>query len=148
RGSTRSWRARGRSAWSGGWPTPSVTPDVAIAAAKVLFALFLALQVMGLGVFFERKVSALIQDRIGANRASIFGFAGLGLVNTLVADPIKFLLKEDVVPAGTDRLLHFLAPCLGVVPVLATFPVVPFGDVLQVAGRTINLQAAELNVGI
>src|SRR6058998_3335655 len=104
--------------------------------------------VMGLGVFFERKVSALIQDRIGANRAAILGFAGLGLVNTLVADPIKFLLKEDVALAGTDHLLHFLAPVLSLVPVLVTFAVVPFGDVLQVGGRTINLQAAELNVGI
>src|SRR5438128_9851226 len=103
---------------------------------------------MGLGVFFERKVSALIQDRIGANRAAILGFAGLGLVNTLVADPIKFLLKEDVVLAGTDHVLHFLAPVLSLVPVLVTFAVVPFGDVLQVGGRTINLQAAELNVGI
>src|SRR5438874_482317 len=103
---------------------------------------------MGLGVFFERKVSALIQDRIGANRAAILGFAGLGLVNTLVADPIKFLLKEDVVLAGTDHLLHFLAPVLSLVPVLVTFAVVPFGDVLRVGDRTINLQAADLNVGI
>src|SRR5207247_9224331 len=101
---------------------------------------------MGLGVFFERKVSALIQDRIGANRAAILGFAGLGLVNTLVADPIKFLLKEDVVLAGTDHLLHFLAPVLSLVPVLVTFAVVPFGDVLQVCARTINLQAADLTV--
>src|SRR5437762_1754027 len=89
---------------------------------------------MGLGVFFERKVSALIQDRIGANRASIFGVAALGLINTLVADPVKFLLKEDVVPAGSDRLLHFLAPILSVVPVLVTFAVIPFGDVLRVGG--------------
>ena len=122
--------------------------DVAITAAKSLFIVLLVVQVMGLGVFFERKVSALIQDRIGANRAAILGFAGLGLVNTLVADPIKFLLKEDVVLAGTDHLLHFLAPVLSLVPVLVTFAVVPFGDVLQVGGRTINLQAAELNVGI
>ena len=122
--------------------------DVAITAAKSLFIVLLVVQVMGLGVFFERKVSALIQDRIGANRAAILGFAGLGLVNTLVADPIKFLLKEDVVLAGTDHVLHFLAPVLSLVPVLVTFAVVPFGDVLQVGGRTINLQAAELNVGI
>ncbi|TMA58004.1 MAG: NADH-quinone oxidoreductase subunit H [Deltaproteobacteria bacterium] len=125
-----------------------MTLDVAIAAAKVLFSLFLALQVMGLGVFFERKVSALIQNRIGANRAAIFGFAGLGLVNTLVADPIKFLLKEDITPAEADRLLHFVAPCASLVPALATFAVVPFGDVLEVGGRMINLQGAELNVGL
>jgi NADH-quinone oxidoreductase subunit H len=125
-----------------------VAGDGLIAAAKVLFAVLIALQVMGLGVFFERKLSALIQDRIGANRASIFGFAGLGLVNTLVADPIKFLLKEDVRPRGADRLLHFLAPCVSLIPALATFAVIPFGDVLQVGDRAINLQGAELDVAL
>jgi NADH-quinone oxidoreductase subunit H len=125
-----------------------VAVEVAITAAKALFIVLLVVQVMGLGVFFERKVSALIQDRIGANRAAILGVAALGLVNTLVADPIKFLLKEDVVPAGSDRLLHFLAPILSLAPVLVTFAVVPFGDVLEVGGRVINLQAAPLNVGV
>ena len=122
--------------------------DVAIVAAKALFTLLLTLQVMALGVFFERKVSALIQDRIGANRASIFGVAALGLINTLVADPVKFMVKEDVVLADTDRLLHALAPVLAVAPVLVTFAVVPFGDVLSIGGREINLQAADLNVGL
>jgi NADH-quinone oxidoreductase subunit H len=62
--------------------------EIAIAAGKVVFLLLLlVLQVVGMGVFFERKVSAVIQDRIGANRASIFGFAGLGIINTLVAIP-------------------------------------------------------------
>src|SRR5256886_10033226 len=103
---------------------------------------------MGLGVFFERKVSAVIQDRIGANRAEILGFAGLGLVNTLVADPIKFLLKEDITPAAVDRLLHTLAPLVSLVPALLPFAVIPFGDVLQIGDRTINLQGAELNVGL
>src|SRR5262245_11297358 len=122
--------------------------EILITAAKTLFIILLVLQVVAMGVFFERKVSALIQDRIGANRCSILGFAGLGLINTLVADPIKFLLKEDIVPAGTDRVLHFLAPCLSLVPILVTFTVIPFGDVLQVGERVINLQASELNVGI
>jgi NADH-quinone oxidoreductase subunit H len=122
--------------------------DVLIVVAKALVVLLIALLTMGHGVFFERKVSAVIQDRIGANRASILGIAGLGIVNTLIADPIKFLIKEDVVPAGSDRFLHFLAPVLAVVPLLVVFAVVPFGDVLVVGERTINLQAAELNVGI
>jgi len=122
--------------------------DVAITAGKAVFAILLALQVVALGVFFERKVSAVIQDRIGANRAAIFGFAGLGLINTLVADPVKFLLKEDVTPAAVDHLLHMLAPLVSVVPALLPFAVIPFGDVLQIGDRTINLQAAELNVGI
>jgi NADH-quinone oxidoreductase subunit H len=125
-----------------------VLVTVAIVAAKTVFVTILALQVMAFGVYFERKVSAVIQDRIGANRAAIFGFAGLGIVNTLIADPLKFLLKEDVVPAGCDRLLHFLAPFLAVVPLLVTFAVVPFGDVLQIGGHTIDLQAADLSVGL
>lgn len=122
--------------------------DVVIGSAKAVFVILLALQVVALGVFFERKVSAVIQDRIGANRAAIFGFAGLGLVNTLIADPVKFLLKEDVRPAGADRLLHTLAPVLALVPAVAAFAVIPFGDVLEVAGRTIELQASRLNVGV
>jgi len=125
-----------------------VAIDVAIACAKAVFMILLVLQVMALGVFFERKVSAVIQDRIGANRAAIFGFAGLGIINTLVADPVKFLLKEDVTPDGADRFLHFLAPVIAVVPVVAAFAVVPFGDVLEAGGRIVTLQAAQLNVGV
>jgi NADH-quinone oxidoreductase subunit H len=125
-----------------------VLVDALIVSAKAVFVILLALQVVSLGVYFERKVSAVIQDRIGANRASILGFAGLGIVNTLVADPVKFLLKEDVRPAGADPLLHTLAPILALAPAVAAFAVVPFGDVLQVGGRTIELQASGIGVGI
>jgi NADH-quinone oxidoreductase subunit H len=123
--------------------------EIAIAAGKVVFLLLLlVLQVVAMGVFFERKVSAVIQDRVGANRAAILGFAGLGVVNTLIADPIKFLLKEDVVPAGVDRRLHFWAPIIGLVPALVAFAVIPFGDVVEIAGHTIELQVAKLDVGV
>src|SRR5262245_62093904 len=123
--------------------------EIALAAAKVVFLLLLiVLQVVAMGVFFERKVSAVIQDRIGANRAAIFGFAGLGMINTLVADPVKFLLKEDVVPAGVDHKLHFWAPIIGLLPALVAFAVIPFGDVVELGGRTIGLQVAKLDVGV
>ncbi len=123
--------------------------DAAIIAGKALFLMLaFVLQVMALGVWFERKVSAVIQDRIGANRASIFGVAAMGIINTLVADPIKFLLKEDITPANVDKLLHAMAPVLSLVPALLAFAVIPFGDVLQVGDRTINLQPASLNVGL
>ncbi|MGH7766903.1 MAG: complex I subunit 1/NuoH family protein [Candidatus Binatia bacterium] len=122
--------------------------DVGIIAAKALLVLFMVLNLAGILGWIERKGSALIQDRIGANRASIFGFAGLGLVNTLIADPIKFLFKEDFIPARGDKLLHTLAPCLALFPALVTFAVIPFGDVLIFGGREINLQVANLNIGI
>lgn len=122
--------------------------DLGIIAAKAFLVLFMVLNLAGILGWVERKGSALIQDRIGANRASIFGFAGMGLVNTLIADPIKFLTKEDFVPPHGDRLLHTLAPCMALFPALVTFAVIPFGDVLIIGERVINLQVANLNVGI
>jgi NADH-quinone oxidoreductase subunit H len=122
--------------------------DLGIIAAKALLVLFMVLNLAGLLGWIERKGSALIQDRIGANRASVFGFAGLGLVNTLLADPIKFLTKEDFIPPFGDRLLHTLAPCMVLFPALVTFAVIPFGDILILGERVINLQLANLNVGV
>src|ERR1700741_1746280 len=122
--------------------------DVAIVTAKAFLVLFMVLNLAGVLGWIERKGSALIQDRIGANRASIFGFAGLGLVNTMIADPLKFLTKEDFVPPTGDKFLHTLAPCMAFFPALVTFAVIPFGDVLQWGERVINLQVANLNVGI
>src|ERR1044071_3349658 len=122
--------------------------DLAIVAAKAFLVLFMVLSLAGILGWVERKGSALIQDRIGANRANIFGFAGAGLVNTLLADPLKFLTKEDIVPAQVDHLLHTLAPCAAMFPAVVAFAVIPFGDVLHVGSRVINLQVAPLNVGI
>ena len=122
--------------------------DIAIVAAKAFLVLFMVLNLAGMLGWVERKGSALIQDRIGANRASILGFAGLGLINTMVADPLKFLTKEDFVPPRGDRFLHTLAPCMALFPALVTFAVIPFGDVLVLGDRVINLQVADLNIGI
>ena len=76
--------------------------DIGIIALKAFLVLFMVLNLAGVLGWIERKGSALIQDRIGANRASILGFAGMGLVNTLVADPLKFLTKEDFIPPRGD----------------------------------------------
>jgi len=122
--------------------------DVGIIAAKAFLVLFMVLNLAGVLGWIERKGSALIQDRIGANRASIFGFAGLGLVNTLIADPLKFLTKEDFIPPHGDKFLHTLAPCMAFFPALVTFAVIPFGDVLVLGDRAINLQVVDLNFGI
>jgi len=122
--------------------------DFAIIFLKAALVLGMVLNLAGILGWIERKGSALIQDRIGANRASIFGFAGLGLVNTLIADPLKFLTKEDFIPPSGDKFLHTLAPCMALFPALVTFAVIPFGDVLNLGGRTINLQVANINIGI
>jgi NADH-quinone oxidoreductase subunit H len=122
--------------------------DLAIITLKAVLVVGMVLNLAGILGWVERKGSALIQDRIGANRASIMGFAGMGLVNTLIADPLKFLTKEDFIPPAGDRFLHTLAPCMALFPALVTFAVIPFGDVLNLGERSINLQVANLNIGI
>lgn len=122
--------------------------EIGIAAIKALVVITLVFSLAGILGWVERKGSALIQDRVGANRASVFGFAGAGLVNTMMADPLKFLTKEDVIPAGADRFLHTLAPCVNMFPVIVSFAVIPFGDVIEIGGRVINLQVAPLGVGV
>ncbi len=125
--------------------------DLLIVFAKCLVALLIVLQVGVLLLWVERKGSALIQDRVGANRANLFGGIlpfNLGIVNTLMADPLKLFTKEDIVPEGADRFLHWLAPFLALFPLFLTFAVIPFGDVLEIGGRTIDLQAVEAGPGI
>jgi NADH-quinone oxidoreductase subunit H len=124
--------------------------DWLIDAAKVLVAVFTVLQLSALLLWVERKGSALIQNRIGANRASVFGVLpfNLGLTNTLVADPIKLFTKEDFRPAGADRFVHTLAPFLALFPAIATFAIIPFGDSITVGSRVIELCAISLDVGV
>ena len=125
--------------------------DLSIEAVKAIIVVVMVLNLAGILLWVERKGSALIQDRIGANRASItglgkrMGLPNFGLVNTLLADPLKLFTKEDFVPEGADRFLHGLAPFLALFPVIITFAVVPFGDVVQIGSRTIALQAANIN---
>ncbi|MEW6298287.1 MAG: NADH-quinone oxidoreductase subunit NuoH [Thermodesulfobacteriota bacterium] len=124
--------------------------DFAITFVLTLTVLLMVLNLGGLLLWVERKGSAVLQDRIGANRAAIFGKLpfNLGIINTLVADPIKLFTKENFVPQGADKLLHTLAPIIALLPVLVTFIVIPFGDVLVIGDRVITLQAADLNVGL
>ena len=122
--------------------------ELGISGIKALIVTVMVASLAGVLGWIERKGSALIHDRIGANRASIFGFAGAGLVNTLLADPLKFITKEDVIPRGADRFLHTLAPCVNLFPALVAFAIIPFGDVLVLGGRVIDLQVASLDVGV
>ncbi|HSF06875.1 MAG TPA: complex I subunit 1 family protein [Methylomirabilota bacterium] len=121
--------------------------DLGIAFGRVAFVMLFVLNVGGLLTWVERKQSAIMQDRIGANRASILGVRLMGLFHPL-ADAIKMLTKEDFRPARADRLLFELAPFVSVFFALVAFASIPFGDTLRIGGREITLQAVTLNVGI
>src|SRR5438105_5562119 len=121
--------------------------DLGIAFGRVAFVMLFVLNVAALLGWVERKQSAIMQDRIGANRASIFGFRVLGLFHPL-ADTLKMLTKEDFRPAHADRLLFVLAPFVSVFFALVAFASIPFGDTLRVGDRVIPLQAVTLDVGV
>ena len=120
----------------------------------------MVLNLAGLLTWVERKQSAVMQDRLGANRAWIVFPKWLAPLNWLMwipnrlglfhslADAVKMFLKEDFVPKGADRLLHTLAPAISVVFALSAFAAIPFGDVWHVAGRSVNLQVADVNAGL
>ena len=95
----------------------------------------------------ERKQSALMQDRVGANRADICGFTLIGLFHP-IADAIKVLTKEDFVPDGADKLFHTLAPFISLTPAIVAFAVIPFGGQYELFGHRVNLIIADLDVGI
>ena len=122
--------------------------DFLITSAKVLFIFGLNLGFFApVMTWVERKQSALMQDRIGANRADIFGFYFLGLLHPL-ADSIKMFAKEDFIPQGANKIMHTLSPIICVIPVLITFAVIPFGGKYIIGGKEINLVIADLDVGL
>lgn len=90
----------------------------------------------------ERRVSAFMQGRLGPNRVGPYGLL------QPIADGIKFLMKEDIVPAGVDKPIFILAPAIMLIPALMTFAVIPFGSDITLFGRQIPLQVADVNVGI
>jgi NADH-quinone oxidoreductase subunit H len=95
----------------------------------------------------ERKQSAAMQDRVGANRADILGFKVIGLFH-IMADAIKIFTKEEFMPAGANKLFHTLAPFISLTIALITFTVIPFGGVYEIFGYKINLVVADLDIGM
>lgn len=93
-------------------------------------------------ILAERKVSGWIQDRHGPNRVGPWGLL------QPIADGIKFLLKEDLIPDHVDKPIYVLAPAMLLVPALIICAVVPFGSSITIAGYEIPLQIADINIGI
>ena len=118
------------------------TLDILLFIAKLGLVFFIILTLAAYLVFAERRILAWIQDRQGPNRVGPFG-----LLQPL-ADLIKMLAKEDVLPAEADKWLFYLAPAMAAVPAIMTFAVIPFGAPLKVMGREVTMQVADVNVGL
>ncbi len=135
---------------------------LAASVGKIVFLTFLViLPLVSISVYFERRISAVIQDRVGPNRVGVpltlLGFKkdwqplGIGGLAQAAADGLKFILKEDFVPAHVRTFYYWLAPCLTMVPALLTCCVIPFGSELDLSflGFTepVKLVIADLSVG-
>lgn len=116
-----------------------------VSMVKIVFFTFMViLPMVAYSTYAERRVSAIIQDRVGPNRAGIpltlLGFKkdmqlfGIGGLIQPLADGLKALFKEDFTPAHVKKFYYWLAPALTIVPALLTAAVVPFGSELDLSG--------------
>jgi NADH-quinone oxidoreductase subunit H len=114
-------------------------------AAKVLAVFTVLMGIVAYVVLLERKLCALIQDRVGPNRVGFFSVIGRrwGLGQP-IADGVKSFLKEDFTPAYVRKVYFWLAPAVIMIPALLTVAVIPFGS--NLGGQ--KMVIADLNVGI
>ncbi len=113
-----------------------------VLTAKLGVVLVVLLLVAAYLVLIERKLLARLQIRYGPNRAGPFGLF------QPIADGIKLIAKEDIVPEMADRMIFLLAPAVVTVTALLMFAVVPFGEDITLFGRQVPLVISDLNVGL
>src|SRR4051812_31492428 len=129
------------------------------AIAKILFmVLGFLMPVASILTWLERRQSAMMQDRLGPNRANIGPVKAWGITHFL-ADALKFLFKEDFVPPKAHKFLFALAPILALAPALIVAAIIPFGPSLcwghlgehvplGACSTPVRMQVARLDVGI
>ncbi len=101
-----------------------------------------ALVVAMYSTYAERKVAAWLQDRKGPSRAGPFG------ILQPMADGLKLFMKEEIIPTSSSRTLFIMGPMLAMITALMTSAVIPWGWTIDLAGRAVPLQIADINIGI
>lgn len=119
--------------------------DIAFIIEKLLLISVILMASLGVAMYAtwgERKVAAVMQDRLGPNRAG-----PLGLLQPL-ADGLKLFFKEEIIPDRSTRFLFILGPCLAMLTALMTSAVIPWGPDIVTENGTIALQVADINIGV
>jgi NADH-quinone oxidoreductase subunit H len=115
---------------------------IIISGIKILITATVMLLTVSYLVYFERRISAWAQNRLGPNRV---GWQG---ILQPFADVFKLLLKEDIVPVAANKTIHTLAPIIALFVAFATYAVIPIGGTITIFGYTFPLVVADINIGI
>lgn len=120
----------------------SVLEIAVTALIKIIIAIVLLLLTAAYLVYFERKISAWAQNRIGPNRVGWYG-----LLQSF-ADVFKLTFKEDIVPNVANKKLHTLAPVIALAVAFSTYAVIPIGPNIELFGRPFSFAVADVNIGV
>jgi NADH-quinone oxidoreductase subunit H len=125
------------------------TLSILITLGSIILGALLALLMIPVLVWLERRIAGLIQDRLGPNRTNLFGFRLGGVIQSF-ADVIKLVFKEEYYPGHikTGKWLYILAPAITFSAALLAFMVIPFADTLHVNGESLRIQPLPVEYGI
>lgn len=122
--------------------------DILLIIVRIAFGAFVPLCFVAVLVWMERRGAGFFQDRSGPNRCHVMGFRAGGLIQN-IADAVKLIFKEDIVPGHIKHKFYFiLAPTLVFITAILSFAVVPFADTLVLGERSYIMQAIPTDVGI
>jgi NADH-quinone oxidoreductase subunit H len=119
-----------------------MTAFIVLTVVKVTVIILAVLTGCAYSTWLERKLVGHFQHRIGPNLAGPFGLL------QPIADGIKLIFKEDIIPDNAERFAFGLAPIIMFIPALLTYAVIPFGDTISLFGHQIDMVISDLNIGI
>jgi NADH-quinone oxidoreductase subunit H len=122
--------------------------DYLLVIIRIAFGAFVPLSFVAILVWMERRGAGYFQDRSGPNRCHVMGFRAGGLIQN-IADAVKLIFKEDIVPGHIKHKFYFiLAPTLVFITAILSFAVIPFADTLVLGDKSYIMQAIPTDVGI
>jgi len=115
---------------------------ILISSIKTIVVVLVVFTGCAYATYMERKVVAHMQHRVGPSYAGPYGLL------QPIADAVKLIFKEDLVPDNVERFAYLLAPVISFIPSIMIFAVIPFGDSMELFGREIPLVISDLNIGV